>query len=125
MSEKEAMKIDALERKAEQLNKKVSEIYVAISGDEKLGLKGLVETLNDHVAQSKKNNETLMLEFKNFKRDLVLDYANDFNTMNDRIKPLEEAKNKQARTLGIFGGIMLVFGYFLSNVKDFFKLFTD
>lgn len=125
MSEKEAMKIDALERKAEQLNKKVSEIYVAISGDEKLGLKGLVETLNDYVAQSKKNNETLMLEFKNFKRDLVLDYANDFKTMNDRIKPLEEAKNKQAQTLGIFGGIMLVFGYFLSNVKDFFKLFTD
>lgn len=125
MSEKENERIELLNKKVDNLEQRVEQIYTAISGDQSLGLKGLVETMNDHLIQSKKNTEALLAEFKNFKRDLVLDYANDFNTMNDRIKPLEEAKNKQARTLGIFGGIMLVFGYFLSNVKDFFKLFTE
>jgi len=123
MSEKENAKIDALEKKAEKLEQKVEQIYTAISGDASLGLKGIVETLNLHVEQSKKNNEALLSEFKNFKRDLVLDYANDFNTMNDRIKPLEKAHKDSARNLGIAGGVALVFGYFASELKDFFGLF--
>jgi len=123
MSEKENAKIDALEKKAEKLEQKVEQIYTAISGDASLGLKGIVETLNLHVEQSKKNNEALLSEFKNFKRDLVLDYANDFNTMNDRIKPLENSHKTHNRNLGIFGGAALILGYFVSELKDFFGLF--
>lgn len=125
MSEKENERIELLNKKVDNLEQRVEQIYTAISGDQSLGLKGLVETMNDHLIQSKKNTEALLAEFKNFKRDLVLDYAQDFNSVNERIKPLEEAKNKQAQTLGIFGGVMLVFGYFISNIKDFFKLFTE
>lgn len=125
MSEKENERIDLLNKKVDNLEQRVEQIYTAISGDQSLGLKGLVETMNDHLIQSKKNTEALLAEFKNFKRDLALDYAQDFNSVNERIKPLEEAKNKQAQTLGIFGGVMLVFGYFISNIKDFFKLFTE
>lgn len=125
MSEKENERIERLNKKVDNLEQRVEQIYTAISGDQSLGLKGLVETMNDHLIQSKKNTEALLAEFKNFKRDLVLDYAQDFNSVNERIKPLEEAKNKQAQTLGIFGGVMLVFGYFISNIKDFFKLFTE
>lgn len=125
MSEKENERIERLNKKVDNLEQRVEQIYTAISGDQSLGLKGLVETMNDHLIQSKKNTEALLAEFKNFKRDLILDYAQDFNSVNERIKPLEEAKNKQAQTLGIFGGVMLVFGYFISNIKDFFKLFTE
>lgn len=125
MSEKENERIELLNKKVDNLEQRVEQIYTAISGDQSLGLKGLVETMNDHLIQSKKNTEALLAEFKNFKRDLALDYAQDFNSVNERIKPLEEAKNKQAQTLGIFGGVMLVFGYFISNIRGFFKLFTE
>lgn len=90
MSEKENMKIEALERKADKLDQKVEQIYTAISGDEKMGLKGIVEVLNDHVAQSKKNNEILISEVKDFKRNVVYDYANNFNRVEANIASINE-----------------------------------
>jgi len=83
MSEKENAKIDELEQKVEQ-------IYTAIAGDASLGLKGIVEVLNEHVAQSKKNNDALLLEFKDFKKLVVLDYVKDFNRVEDNITSINK-----------------------------------
>ncbi len=116
MSEKENAKIEELELK-------VAQIYTAITGDGQMGLKGLVEVLNEHVAQSKKNNDALLSEFKEFKKLVVLDYVKDINRINERIDPIEKTHKETARNFGILGGVMLVFGYFISEIKEFFKLF--
>lgn len=135
MSEKENMKIDALERKTEILNKKVGEIYTAISGDPNLGLKGIVETLNEHVTQSKKNHELLLIEFKNFKRGIGLEYAQSFNAVDlnvnhnkqdidyvsNRVKVLEENDKKEGNRLGfaavVSGAIGTAIGFLISAFK--------
>lgn len=116
MSEKETARINELEQKVEQ-------IYTAISGDKEMGLKGLVEVLNEHVAQSKRNNEVLLGEFKDFRKNVVLDYANDINNITNRLQPLEKAHKEQARNIGIVGGIALVVGYFVAELSEFFKMF--
>jgi hypothetical protein len=121
MSDKEMMKIDALEIK-------VGHINTALVGDEKLGIHGLVNMLQDHIDQSKKNSEEMSLLFKDFKRDQVLEYAQQFNHVEEkqawtdgRVKLLEESEKKQSKFLGYATGVGMFLGFIFSYLWDLIK----
>lgn len=128
MSDKEMMKIDALEVK-------VGHINTAIAGDEKLGILGLVNMLQSHIDQSKKNNEEMRNLFKEFKREIGYEYANSFNAVDlsvnhnkqdidyvsGRVKVLEENDKKEGNRLGfaavVSGAIGTAIGLLISAFK--------
>jgi hypothetical protein len=121
MSDKEMMKIDALEIK-------VGHINTAIAGDEKLGIPGLVNMLQSHIDQSKKNSEEMRLLLKEFKRDQVLEYAQQFNHVEEkqiwtdgRVKVLEDSEKKVGNRLGfaavVSGAIGTAIGFLISAFK--------
>ena len=128
MSDKEMMKIDALEIKVNHIN-------TAIVGDEKLGIPGLVNMLQSHIDQSKKNNEEMRNLFKEFKREIGYDYANSFNAVDlsvnhnkqdidyvsGRVKVLEENDKKEGNRLGfaavVSGAIGTAIGLLISAFK--------
>lgn len=125
MSDKEMMKIDALEIK-------VGNINTAIAGDEKLGIPGLVKMLQEHINQSKKNNEEMRNLFKDFKRDQVLEYAQQFNHVEEkykgigeRVKSLEQSEKASAKKNGFFLGLGLVLAGFITNIDKIVKWFTQ
>lgn len=128
MSDREMMKIDALEIK-------VGHINTAIVGDEKLGIPGLVNMLQSHIDQSKKNNEEMRTLFKEFKREIGYEYANSFNAVDlsvnhnkqdidyvsNRVKVLEENDRKEGNRLGfaavVSGAIGTAIGFLISVFK--------
>lgn len=128
MSDREMMKIDALEIK-------VGHINTAIVGDEKLGIPGLVNMLQSHIDQSKKNNEEMRTLFKEFKREIGYEYANSFNAVDlsvnhnkqdidyvsNRVKVLEENDRKEGNRLGfaavVSGAIGTAIGFLISAFK--------
>ena len=125
MSDKEAAKINELEHKVEQIN-------VAICGDESLGIPGIVKMLQGHIDQSKKNNENFLKEFKTFKRDLVMDYSNDFNRVDEkiswtdgRVKVLEEIDRNSTKKTGFIAGLAAAAAIVVTNFDRIIKFFTD
>jgi hypothetical protein len=128
MSDREMMKIDALEIKVNHIN-------TAIVGDEKLGIAGLVNMLQSHIDQSKKNNEEMRNLFKEFKREIGYEYANSFNAVDlsvnhnkqdfdyvsGRVKVLEENDKKEGNRLGfaavVSGAIGTAIGLLISAFK--------
>lgn len=128
MSDREMMKIDALEIK-------VGHINTAIVGDEKLGIPGLVNMLQSHIEQSKKNNDEMKTLFKEFKREIGYEYANSFNAIDlsvnhnkqdidyvsGRVKVLEENDKSEGNRLGfaavVSGAIGTAIGLFISAFK--------
>jgi hypothetical protein len=128
MSDKEAAKIDTLEHKVEHIS-------TAISGDKSLGIPGLVNMLQTHIDQSKTNNEIMLKVFKEFKRDIAMEYANSFNAVDlsvnhnkvdidyviGRVKVLEESDKRTGNRLGfaavVGGAIGTVFGLIISAFK--------
>ena len=122
------MKIDALEIKVNHIN-------TAIVGDEKLGIPGLVNMLQSHIDQSKKNNEEMRNLFKEFKREIGYEYANSFNAVDlsvnhnkqdidyvsGRVKVLEENDKKEGNRLGfaavVSGAIGTAIGLLISAFK--------
>ena len=121
MSDKEMMKIDALEIK-------VGHINTAIAGDENLGIPGLVKMLQAHIDQSAKNSEEMRGILKDFKRDQVLEYAQQFNhveekysDLNKKVKLLEESDKKEGNRLGfaavVGGAVGTAIGFLISVFK--------
>jgi len=116
--------------KIDLLEKQVGEINTAISGNEKMGIPGIVNMLAEHIAQTKKNNDELLKTFKDFKRDLVHDYAEDFNRVDEkmnwtdgRVKVLEEIDRASTKKIGFFLGFGIVAGFVISNLDTIVKFF--
>lgn len=128
MSDKETQKIEVIGQKVDALEQKVDHISLALIGDETLGISGLVGTLNGHIEQSKRNNEAILNEFKTFKRDVIKDYADDFNRVDEkqkwtdgRVKVLEEIDRSNAKKHGFIAGISVIFGAALTYLISMFK----
>lgn len=107
MSENENVRIDKLEEKVEL-------IYLSIQGNTNMGIEGLIPLLHRHMRESKEN-------FRNFKRDITLDYVTDVNNITNRLIPLEKAEQQRHRTAGIFAGVGVVVGFGASFVWDLIK----
>lgn len=76
MSEKENAKID-------QLSEDIKLIGLALRGDPNNGIEGVIPLLQRHTKESNEN-------FKSFKRDLVKDYADNFNRVEGDIASINE-----------------------------------
>lgn len=129
MSEKETAKIDALEKKVENLEQKVDKIYLALQGDKSLNIEGLSATLSRHMKESNENFITLKNELtksiKTYRYDLAAEFATTENNINEKLIPLkkevEEQKKYRYRNLGIFGGVMFVVGNFVHYIWELLK----
>src|SRR3990167_1795414 len=122
-------------RKIDKLAQEVSLINLTIQGDEKRGIAGLVPMLQQHIIQTQKNSEDIQNMFKEFKRDVVFDYANSFNhvqsdigSINEgmfsykkqlddrmdwtegRVKVLEEIDKKSTKRHGFITGVAIFIG---------------
>jgi len=116
-------KIDALE-------KQVSEISTAITGSPALGIPGIVKLLENHIDQTNRNKEEIISMFKEFKRDVVLDWVKDTNAINEdvdyvtkRVKVLEDIDKASTKKIGIFLGFGIVAGFVISNLDTIVKFF--
>lgn len=115
------MKIDALEIK-------VGNINTAIAGDEKLGIPGLVKMLQSHIDESKRNREEMRIMFKDFKRDQVLEYAQQFNHVEEKysdldkkVKMLEDSDKKEGNRLGFVAVVSSAVGTAIGFLISAFK----
>lgn len=100
------------------IHEKLNRLFLIVEGEPKQGIEGLVPMLKRHMEESKQN-------FKTFKRDIALDYVNDINDLDKRLKPIEIAHKDRHRNLGIIGGVGMVLGFLASYLKDFFKYLTE
>lgn len=109
MSEKENIDLH-------QINDKLNKLFLIVEGEPKHGIEGLVPLLKRHMQESKEN-------FKTFRREIALDYVNDINDLNNRLKPIELAHKERHKNLGIIGGIGLVLGFVVANIKEIISIF--
>ncbi|HRB54021.1 MAG TPA: hypothetical protein PLD87_10125 [Bacteroidia bacterium] len=98
------------------ISEKIDRLFLIIEGKDNHGIEGLVPMLQRHMKESSE-------KFDTFKTTIVSDNIRHYKHFDERIKPLEKAQKDSARNLGIAGGLALVFGYFASELKDFFGLF--
>lgn len=98
------------------INNKLNRLFLIVEGEPKQGIEGLVPLLKRHMQESKEN-------FKTFRREIALDYVNDINDLNNRLKPIEIAHKERHKNLGIIGGIGLVLGFVVANIKGIISLF--
>jgi len=98
------------------ISEKIDRLFLIIEGKGNHGIEGLVPMLQRHMKESSE-------KFDTFKTTIVSDNIRHYKHFDERIKPLEKAQKDSARNLGIAGGVALVFGYFASELKDFFGLF--
>ncbi len=98
------------------ISEKIDRLFLIIEGKGNHGIEGLVPMLQRHMKESSE-------KFDTFKTTIVSDNIRHYKHFDERIKPLEKAQKDSARNLGIAGGLALVFGYFASELKDFFGLF--
>jgi len=132
MSEKETAKIDKLERDVIGVKHDISKVYDALQGVPAMNIKGISQMLQEHIEQSKRNNDEMRQLFKEFKRDLVKDYADNFNSVEEkqkwvdgRVKVLEETDAKRARHMGFAAGLGVIFGAIFTNIETLKKWFTE
>ncbi len=99
-----------------EISEKIDRLFLIIEGKDNHGIEGLVPMLQRHMKESGD-------KFDTFKTTIVSDNIRHYKHVDERIKPLEKAHKDHARNLGIVGGAALVFGYFSSELKEFFGLF--
>jgi len=99
-----------------EISEKIDRLFLIIEGKGSHGIEGLVPMLQRHMKESAE-------KFDTFKTTIVTDNLKHYKHFDGRIKPLEKAHKDHARNLGIVGGAALVFGYFSSELKEFFGLF--
>lgn len=116
MSTMEAKDIHEIRKQIEMLN-------LTIQGDKSRGIDGLVVMLNNISESLEKHRQESKNNFTEFKTTIVTDNLKNYKHFDERLKPLEKAHKDSARTYGIIGGISLVCGYFISELKEFFGLF--
>lgn len=121
MSDMEREQITEIKHDVELIN-------LTLIGDEKRGIMGIVPMLQQHMADSKANHTALLQEFKTFKRDIVKDYADNFNRVEEkqkwtdgRVKVLEDTDKNSTKKTGFIAGIGIVFGFVLNYILELFK----
>lgn len=102
----------------QEINQKLNRLFLIVEGEPKQGIEGLVPLLQRHMKESKE-------QLKNFKRDITLDYVNDINDLDKRLKPIEIEHKNRHRNLGVIGGVGLVLGFLIAQIDNIKKIFTE
>lgn len=119
------MSVEEEKAKLRLMEQKMDKVYLTIQGDQKMGISGIVDKLEAISKSLEQHRKESLENFKTFKRDIALDYVNDINDLDGRLKPIEVAHKKRHNTLGFLAGGGLFFGGIISNFDRIIKWFTE
>jgi len=119
------MSVDEEKAKLRLMEQKMDKVYLTIQGDPKMGLSGIVDKLENIGKLIEIHRKESLENFKTFKRDIALDYVNDINDLDKRLKPIEIDYKNRHKHLGVIGGLGLVLGFIISQLETIKKLFSE